>query len=119
MTLPYVIILKAGAASCPQFFHRTGSRTGFIALRSAWSPQVHWRWKRTIRFKRPGGIAVDESYRPLYTGPLSNRLYCVAIPFRLHKHPFVQGITNAAELGETAARPYWKTSAKPSCRRYF
>lgn len=53
--------------------------------------------------KRTGGIAVDESYRPLDTGLLSNRLYCVAIPFLLHKHPFVQGITSAAELGETAA----------------
>lgn len=53
--------------------------------------------------RRTGGIAVDESYRPLDTGLLSNRLYCVAIPFLLHKHPFVQGITSAAELGETAA----------------
>lgn len=53
--------------------------------------------------KRTGGIEVDDSYRPRDTGLLSNRLYCVAIPFLLHKHPFVQGITSAAELGETAA----------------
>ncbi|MGI2034222.1 FAD/NAD(P)-binding protein [Rhizobium panacihumi] len=54
-------------------------------------------------FKRTGGIDVDDFYRPLKTAPLTNRLYCVAIPFLLHKHPFVQGITSAAELGETAA----------------
>ncbi|TCR00425.1 FAD/NAD(P)-binding protein [Neorhizobium sp. JUb45] len=54
-------------------------------------------------FKRTGGIDVDDCYRPLKTAPLTNRLYCVAIPFLLHKHPFVQGITSAAELGETAA----------------
>nr|WP_174021828.1 FAD/NAD(P)-binding protein [Agrobacterium fabrum]NTB10451.1 hypothetical protein [Agrobacterium fabrum] len=62
--------------------------------------------------RRTGGIAVDESYRPLDTGLLSNRLYCVAIPFLLHKHPFVQGITSAAELGETAAEAIWEDLSK-------
>jgi uncharacterized NAD(P)/FAD-binding protein YdhS len=56
------------------------------------------------KIRRTGGIDVDESYRPLKTAPLTNQLYCVAIPFLLHKHPFVQGITSAAELGETAAK---------------
>lgn len=59
--------------------------------------------EKNLNFKRTGGIEVDESYRPRDTGLLSNRLYCVAIPFLLHKNPFVQGITSAAELGETAA----------------
>lgn len=52
---------------------------------------------------RTGGIDVDENYRPVKTAPLTNRLYCVAIPFLLHKHPFVQGITSAAELAAANA----------------
>lgn len=61
------------------------------------------RGENRVTVKRTGGIDVDENYRPLKSAPLTNRLYCVAIPFLLHKHPFVQGITSAAELGETAA----------------
>ncbi|HAU77807.1 MAG TPA: hypothetical protein DCW88_20495, partial [Agrobacterium sp.] len=57
-----------------------------------------------LNFNRTGGIEVDECYRPRDTGLLSNRLYCVAIPFLLHKNPFVQGITSAAELGQAAAQ---------------
>ncbi|MEB2846778.1 hypothetical protein GAO09_10650 [Rhizobiales bacterium RZME27] len=60
--------------------------------------------ERNAILKRTGGIDIDENYRPCSTAPLTDRLYCVAIPFLLHKHPFVQGITSAAELGETAAR---------------
>jgi uncharacterized NAD(P)/FAD-binding protein YdhS len=52
---------------------------------------------------RTGGIDVDDHYRPQLDGPLSNRLYCAAIAFLLHKEPFVQGITSAAEIGETVA----------------
>lgn len=57
----------------------------------------------SLNSKRTGGIEVDECYRPKDVGVYSNRLYCVAIPFLLHKHPFVQGITSAADLGRTAA----------------
>lgn len=53
---------------------------------------------------RTGGIDVDEHYRPKIDGPLSNRLYCAAIAFLLHKEPFVQGITSACEIGETVAQ---------------
>jgi uncharacterized NAD(P)/FAD-binding protein YdhS len=52
---------------------------------------------------RTGGIDVDEHYRPRLGGALSNRLYCAAIAFLLHKEPFVQGITSACEIGETVA----------------
>lgn len=56
-----------------------------------------------VGFRRTGGIEVDDCFRPRTRGLLSNRLYCVAIPFLLHKRPFVQGITSAAELGKTVA----------------
>ncbi len=52
---------------------------------------------------RTGGIDIDELYRPKTTAPLCNTLYCAAISFLLHKHPFVQGITSAWEIGETVS----------------
>jgi len=52
---------------------------------------------------RTGGIDIDDVYRPKLSEPLSNRLYCAAISFLLHKQPFVQGITSAQEIGETVA----------------
>jgi uncharacterized NAD(P)/FAD-binding protein YdhS len=52
---------------------------------------------------RTGGIDIDEQYRPRTTAPLCNNLYCAAISFLLHKHPFVQGITSAWEIGETVS----------------
>lgn len=52
---------------------------------------------------RSGGIDVDECYRAKSISAGSNRIYCAAIPFLLHKHPFVQGITSAAEIGEVVA----------------
>lgn len=50
-----------------------------------------------------GGIDLDNQFRPRFEKPLSHNLYCVSIPFLLHKLPFVQGITSAAELGDIVA----------------
>lgn len=46
-----------------------------------------------------GGIDLDDKFRPKFEKPFCRNLYCVSIPFLLHKLPFVQGITSAAELG--------------------
>jgi uncharacterized NAD(P)/FAD-binding protein YdhS len=46
-----------------------------------------------------GGIDLDDKFRPKFEKPLCRNLYCVSIPFLLHKLPFVQGITSAEELG--------------------
>jgi uncharacterized NAD(P)/FAD-binding protein YdhS len=56
-----------------------------------------------VEIVRTGGIDVDDCFRPNVTARLCNRLYCAAISFLLHKMPFVQGITSAAEIGETVA----------------
>lgn len=56
-----------------------------------------------VEIVRTGGIDVDDCFRPKVPAPLCNRLYCAAISFLLHKMPFVQGITSAAEIGETVA----------------
>jgi uncharacterized NAD(P)/FAD-binding protein YdhS len=50
-----------------------------------------------------GGIDLDDRFRPRFEQHLSHNLYCVSIPFLLHKLPFVQGITSAAELGQIVA----------------
>jgi uncharacterized NAD(P)/FAD-binding protein YdhS len=50
-----------------------------------------------------GGIDLDNQFRPRFEAPLTHNLYCVSIPFLLHKLPFVQGITSAADLGDIVA----------------
>lgn len=52
-----------------------------------------------VTVRRTGGIDIDEEFRPRVTGNLTNKLYCVSVPFLLHKLPFVQGITSAHEMG--------------------
>jgi len=46
-----------------------------------------------------GGIDLDDKFRPKFEQPLCRNLYCISIPFLLHKLPFVQGITSAEQLG--------------------
>ncbi len=53
--------------------------------------------------RRTGGIEIDDNFRPRVEAGLSNNLYCVSVPFLLHKMPFVQGITSAHEMGSKVA----------------
>ncbi|MBK0024494.1 FAD/NAD(P)-binding protein [Ochrobactrum sp. S46] len=51
--------------------------------------------------RRTGGIDIDNQCRPLVAGIKAIRgLYLPAVSYLLHKKPFVQGITSAADLGE-------------------
>lgn len=50
-----------------------------------------------------GGVELDDAFRPVFEANLSNKLYCGAIAFLLHKLPFVQGITSARDIGVTIA----------------
>lgn len=59
-----------------------------------------------------GGIDVDEDYRVISGGALQTALYCAAIPYLLHKHPFIQGITSTAEIGEAVAASIIKDMAR-------
>lgn len=52
---------------------------------------------------RTGGIDLDDAFRPKFETNLTNRLYCAAISFLLHKLPFVQGITSAHDIGRTVS----------------
>ncbi|OLP59771.1 hypothetical protein BJF93_21905 [Xaviernesmea oryzae] len=55
-------------------------------------------------FKRTGGVDVDDDFRPIITTNACRNLYCVSVPFLLHKLPFVQGITSAHQLGIKVAK---------------
>jgi hypothetical protein len=57
----------------------------------------------TFRTRRTGGIDIDDNFRPRVDRDVSNKLYCVSVPFLLHKLPFVQGITSAHEMGSIVA----------------
>lgn len=54
--------------------------------------------------ERTGGIDVDETFRPFIDRPVSRNLYCVSVPFLLHKLPFIQGITSARDMGEIVSK---------------
>lgn len=51
--------------------------------------------------RAPGGrgIALDDAFRLKFPQALCNEIYCLALPFLLHRHPFSQGITSSHELG--------------------
>ena len=53
---------------------------------------------------RTGGVDLDAAFRLKFEENLSNRLYCAAISFLLHKLPFVQGITSSHQIGGIVSR---------------
>lgn len=72
-------------------------------LKAALTPSAGALMESPLEGVRTGGIDLDEVFRPRVGGGVSNRLYCVAIAFLLHKLPFVQGITSSQELGEAVS----------------
>jgi uncharacterized NAD(P)/FAD-binding protein YdhS len=60
--------------------------------------------------KRTGGIDVDEAFRPIIDQPVSRNVYCVSVPFLLHKLPFIQGITSARDMGEIVSTAIIRTT---------
>lgn len=68
--------------------------------------------------RRTGGIDVDEQCRPLIAGikPV-RRLHIPAVSYLLHKRPFVQGITSAAELGRIVAESVIADVMRPARSR--
>ncbi len=63
-----------------------------------------WTITTTGNQRRTGGIDLDAQCRPLISGtqPI-RRLFFPAVAYLLHKRPFIQGITSAAELGKVVA----------------
>lgn len=71
------------------------------ALKEAQTKIVDVEHDQSMR--RTGGIDIDDEFRPRVEAGVSNNLYCVSVPFLLHKLPFVQGITSAHEMGMKVA----------------
>ncbi len=63
---------------------------------------------------RTGGVDLDDQFRPIFEAHLSNRIYCGAISFLLHKLPFVQGITSARDIGDVISQAILETTAAPT-----
>ena len=64
---------------------------------------------RLARFSTARG---DEPFRLEFRVPITGTVQCVAIPYLLRRYPFVQGLVNAQELGETAARCIMEREAR-------
>lgn len=57
--------------------------------------------RQGVARRAPGGrgIALDDAFRLKFPQALCSEIYCLALPFLLHRHPFSQGITSSHELG--------------------
>lgn len=45
------------------------------------------------------GIVIDDQFHPVTPDIPSDQLFCLSLPFLMGRHPFIQGITSAHEMG--------------------
>lgn len=45
------------------------------------------------------GIAIDDEFHPVASGIPADQLFCLSLPFLMGRHPFIQGITSAHNMG--------------------
>lgn len=45
------------------------------------------------------GIAIDDEFHPISDDIPEDRLFCLSLPFLMGRHPFIQGITSAHDMG--------------------
>lgn len=45
------------------------------------------------------GIAIDDAFHPVTDDIPEDRLFCLSLPFLMGRHPFIQGITSAHNMG--------------------
>jgi uncharacterized NAD(P)/FAD-binding protein YdhS len=118
------VTFKDGTLHFDTFIDATGQKT--LSADDLPFPSLHdaglISQARTVtprgNLRRTGGIDVDEQCRPLIAGikPV-RRLYIPAVSYLLHKRPFVQGITSAAELGQIVARSIIADVMRPARSR--
>lgn len=46
------------------------------------------------------GIAIDDAFHPIAGDIPEDQLFCLSLPFLMGRHPFIQGITSAHDMGE-------------------
>jgi len=118
------VIFEDGTLQFDTFIDATGQKS--LSADDLPFPSIHdaglISQARTVtprgNLRRTGGIHVDEQCRPLIAGikPV-RRLYVPAVSYLLHKRPFVQGITSAAELGQIVARSIMADVMRPARSR--
>ncbi|HEX7855932.1 MAG TPA: FAD/NAD(P)-binding protein [Sphingobium sp.] len=86
----------------PVFIEAMGQR----ALSAGDFPFPSLRRQGIIRDANPSsgegpvrGIAIDDEFHPISDDIPEDRLFCLSLPFLMGRHPFVQGITSAHEMG--------------------
>lgn len=45
------------------------------------------------------GIVVDDQFHPISSDIKEGQLFCLSLPFLMGRHPFIQGLTSAHEMG--------------------
>ncbi|MDP9838704.1 putative NAD(P)/FAD-binding protein YdhS [Neorhizobium huautlense] len=119
-----IVTFEDGTLQFDTFIDATGQKT--LSADDLPFPSLHdaglISQARTVtprgNLRRTGGIDVDEQCRPLIAGikPV-RRLHIPAVSYLLHKRPFVQGITSAAELGQIVARSVIADLMRPARSR--
>ena len=46
------------------------------------------------------GIVIDDEFHPVSEDIPDDQLFCLSLPFLMGRHPFIQGITSAHEMGQ-------------------
>lgn len=97
-------VLKIGSEQIhfPVFIEATGQR----ALSAKDFPFASLREQGIVRDVAPAdakgptrGIVIDDQFHPVSPDIPADQLFCLSLPFLMGRHPFIQGITSAHEMG--------------------
>lgn len=91
--IPFPSLLSMGAVRRARAGSMASLRPG-AQVRSAAVPETG---------PETDGIDLDEAFRPRSEAGLVHELYCLSLPFLLHRMPFSQGITSAHDIAGIAA----------------
>lgn len=87
----------------PVFIEAMGQR----ALRAKDFPFPSLRRQGVIRDVNPAngdspsrGIVIDDAFHPISEDIPEDQVFCLSLPFLMGRHPFIQGITSAHDMGE-------------------
>jgi len=99
-----VLLLGADRIHFPVFIEATGQRV----LSAKDFPFPTLRKQGVVRDVVPDsadgprrGIAIDDEFHFVGDDIPANQLFCLSLPFLMGRHPFVQGITSAHEMGQS------------------
>jgi uncharacterized NAD(P)/FAD-binding protein YdhS len=97
-----ILILGADRLHFPAFIEATGQR----ALSAKDFPFPSLRKQGIVRDVADSdgparGIVIDDEFHLVSNDIAADQLFCLSLPFLMGRHPFVQGITSAHQMGLT------------------